>query len=92
MIFNLTMELFWSNISKFYVIPRCDTCEALDKFRERASSHQNLTLATELKHILRYSGARVEIDRVIQLSIQDPKQMLSISLDGMDNKKVGSTV
>ena len=58
--------------------------------KERAISHQHVKLALELKekHIKVYSGARVEIERLIQIAVQEPQRMLSISTDGMDNKKV----
>ena len=62
----------------------------MDKLTDRASSSKDVAMAMELKkkHVQRYSRARVEIERFIQISINEPRRMLSISTDAMDNKKV----
>ena len=72
---------------------RCDICEGIHCVKERSSSSECIALANSLreKHIQRYTGARIEIERLIGLSIQEPKRMLTISTDGMDNKKVIGT-
>ena len=62
--------------------------------KEKSSSHQDLTCAIALKdrHIQKYTGARVEVGRLTQISIQEPKRLLDVSFDGMDNNKVNKQV
>ena len=54
--------------------------------RERASTPEELELANNLleAHIRRYSDARVEIERVTQIGLTNPKQLLTLLIDGCD--------
>ena len=58
--------------------------------KEKATTREELLLAVKLKekHMERYSGARVEIERLIQIGINDPKELMTTAFDAMDNRKV----
>ena len=57
--------------------------------KEKAKTEGDLALARSLMelHVRRYSQARLEIERLVRIGISDPKQLLTITLDTMDNKK-----
>ena len=65
-------------------MPRCDICSALNSLKEGAPSQQDLQLANSLldSHVQRYSDARQEIERVIQIGVSSPRHLLTIMIDG----------
>ena len=76
-------------ISKYSTHSRCDICVGLDQLARTCGSGAELERAKALKknHVSRYSNARIEINRLIQLGITHPREYVTFMFDGMDNSK-----
>ena len=57
---------------------------------QQAKTDGDLELVRALRdvHVARYSDARLEIERITQIGVNDPKKLMTVSMDGMDNQKV----
>ena len=76
-------------ISKYSTHSRCDICLGLDQLARTCNSGAELEQAKGLKknHVHRYSSARIEINRLVQLGITHPRDFVTLMIDGMDNSK-----
>ena len=83
------LSLPWIRISKESTHSRCDVCMGLDQFLRKSTSDAETEYARGLKdqHVEIYSGSRIAVKEYIQRSIADPKQVIAMQVDGMDNAK-----
>ena len=65
-----------------FFVPRCDLCASFEAMRGRAGSEKELELARALlqAHVDRYTQARVEIERIVQIGITYPRRLLTLRL------------
>ena len=79
----------WIRISKVSTHGKCDSCLGLDMYQRVCKSPAELEYCKALRkqHMNKYGSARVAVGQFIQRSISDPKQVLSLQIDSMDNSK-----
>ena len=67
----------------------CDECVKFIEWRKVATTENELKQIRKAVdgHRLEYSGARIEINRQMQLSLTLPKDYLGLAFDDMDNMK-----
>ena len=82
-------SLPWIRISKESSHSKCDTCLGLDQFLRKSASDAEAEYARGLKeqHVEIFSGSRIAVKEFIQRSINDPKQVIAMQVDSMDNAK-----
>ena len=76
-------------ISRYTSHSLCDECVKFIEWRKVATTENELKQIRKAVdgHRLEYSGARIEINRQMQLSLTLPKDYLGLAFDDMDNMK-----
>ena len=82
-------SLPWVRISKVSTHSKCDSCLGLDSYRRLCNTPAELEYCQALtdQHMKKYGNARIAVGNFIQRSLSNPKQVLSLQIDSMDNSK-----
>ena len=82
-------SLPWIRISRVSTHSKCDMCLGLDQFQRKCKSDAELEYCKGLQkqHMEKYRNARIAVGNYIQKSSSNPKEVLSVQIDSMDNSK-----
>lgn len=76
-------------ISNYSTHSICDTCLGISQYMRGAKcdAQRELARAMKIEHQAKYSGARMEVSRKIQYSLNFHSEVMCIQIDSMDNQK-----